>query len=153
VAVGGALGVVILRRGLVVPQVLAAVAGMEAVVGVIVLPLLGAGVLGANSRAGAGATLLSLLLVGLLYLVSYEAVWRFMNPGGTLAEEDAASRRAFLKNAALLGGGVALGIGSFRWLAGRLEPPPVPAVASLEASRTTAAVAAAGSLADALAAG
>jgi DMSO/TMAO reductase YedYZ molybdopterin-dependent catalytic subunit len=153
IAIGGVLGLVIQRRGLSIPQTIAAIAGVGAAVGLILLPLLGLGALGAGSRAGAIATLSGLLLTGLLYVVGYAAVWRFLNPGGTFAEEDAVSRRTFLRNTALLGGGVILGLSGFRWLAGRLGPPPVPSVASVEASQTTAAVAAAPNLEAAIAAG
>jgi len=153
IAIGGALGVVILRRGFTATQVIVTLASLEAIAGLIALPLLGAGVLGASSRAGVGATLVGLLLVGLLYVAGYNVVWRFLNPGGTFAEEDVASRRTFLKNAALLSGGMILGVGGFRWLAERLAPPPVPGVLSTEVGKTAAAIAAAGSLPEAIAAG
>lgn len=144
IGAGTALGAVFARRGWGLVQEIAAIALTLALVAVVLLPLLGAGVLGANGRAGAGATLASLLSVGAVFALTYAGASRALNPGGTFGAEEAASRRAFLKNATIAAGGLAVGVGGLRWIADRLAPPPVAPVLSTEVARTTAGVAAAG---------
>jgi DMSO/TMAO reductase YedYZ molybdopterin-dependent catalytic subunit len=114
---------------------------------------MGAGFLGANTRAGTGMTLPGLLAAGTLYLAGTASVWRYLHPGGVFGPEIAASRRAFLRNLAVTAGSLSLGIGGYRWLVGRLEPPAVASVQSSEVARTAATVAAASTLEEALALG
>jgi DMSO/TMAO reductase YedYZ molybdopterin-dependent catalytic subunit len=141
------------RRGWSLVQLSGSVVALIAVIGLIALPLLGAGVLGASTRAGSATTLAGLSLLGLLFLAIHALMTRFLNPSGTYAVEDAADRRAFLRNSAMIVGGATLGIGGLRWLAERLEPPAVAAVETTAVARTNAALAGSDDLLQALAAG
>ena len=150
VAFGAALAALYQQRRGTALQGISALAGIVAAGGLVGLPLLGAGVLGANTRAGVGATVASLLVTALLFGLAYAGAAHVLNPGGTFAAEEAASRRAFLRRAAVSAGGLVLGIGLFQWLAQRLTPEEPGATASLEAAQTTAAVAGAGDLVQAI---
>ncbi len=93
----------------------AALVALLTFVALLALPALGAGLLGASSNAGVGGTLVSLSAAAVLFVVVYAAALRLLNPNGALAVERGASRRAFLRNAAIMLGTVGLGIGVFRW--------------------------------------
>lgn len=153
IAIGSALGLWFGRRGIARIESLAAVTAAMAAVAVLGLPALGAGVLGTLTRAGAPGTLLSLVAAGGLFFLSYTALARFLNPSGVFAQEDAASRRGFLRSALLIAGGLVAGVGGFRWLADRLTPTGSPTAPSAEALSTAAAVRGAPSLQQALADG
>ncbi|MPZ14443.1 MAG: molybdopterin-dependent oxidoreductase [Chloroflexi bacterium] len=152
-AVGGALGMIYERRRWTPAQGVSALVVLAALLGLVLLPLFGAGALGASTRAGAGATLLNLSIMGTLFAAGFAGMTRFLNPQGVLAVEDAASRRRFLRNTTLTAGGLILGVSGIRWIAERLAPPSVSSAQSAEVARTTAAVGTAGSLADAIEAG
>ncbi len=122
-------------------------------VGMVVLPLFGAGAFGAATRGGTGWTLASLACLGGSLLLGWTLLHRWLNPPGVFAEEDAAGRRALLGNGFFLVAGVALGGGALRWLADHLAPPAVPPVESAAVGRTNAALAANEDLLEALAAG
>lgn len=153
IAVGVGFAIAAERRGWGPAQTVAGFAGLVALVGVVILPLIGAGVLGANRAGGATAGFTSLLVSGALFTIAYVLVVHLLNPGGVYAEEDAAARRLFLKRAALTVGGTIAGLAGLRWLADRLAPPEVAPVLSAEVDRTTAAITVFGDLASALAAG
>lgn len=130
VAVGAAFGSVAASRGLPMVQSAAALAVAVIVIGVVGLPGLGAGMLGSHARAGTGATLLSLGAGTAAFFVTYVALMRHFNPVGIFAWEDSVARRRFVRQSLLTIGGVAFGIGAFRWLASVLTPPEVPTIAA-----------------------
>ena len=127
--------------------------GVVAVAGVVALPILGAGVLGALSRAGVGATSASLVLTAVLFALAYASLERYLNPRGTFAQEDAASRRALIQRASVTVVGLFLGVGLFQVVARRLTPAEPAADPSAEAAMARAAVAGAGDLVQAIARG
>ncbi len=129
IAVGAALGYLAARRRLSVLLGAIALTAAVAAVGIIGLPGLGAGIFGSHTRAGAPATLFNLSAGSLVFFATYLAVMRHFNPVGLFALEDSASRRAFVRKALLSLGGVALGIGAFRWIAALLTPPEAPSLA------------------------
>jgi DMSO/TMAO reductase YedYZ molybdopterin-dependent catalytic subunit len=131
---------------------IAAFAGLVALMALVALPALGMGVLGADSRAGAAGTLVSLLVASGLYVAGYAAADRALHPPGLYAAEEAASRRAFLARAGLAVGGLVAGIAAFQWIAERLTPSATSAV-SAEAARANAVIANAADLVEALSAG
>lgn len=152
VALGGLLGLVQACRPPRGIQRYAPLVALATVFGFVVLPALGLGALASQSRAGAGSTLFSLMATAVLFTLGYGAADRALHPSGTFAAEEAASRRAFLTKTIIAGGGVAMGIGVFQWLAERLTPGAGSGVSS-EAVRTNAALVGAGDLVQAMAAG
>jgi DMSO/TMAO reductase YedYZ molybdopterin-dependent catalytic subunit len=150
IGLGGLLGGIFDRRELGRAGRIAMVVALLGIVGLVVLPLFGAGLLGNSTRYGAGGTLGALLILGALFVVGYEALWVVLHPDGVFAQEEAAARRRFVRNGAYAIGGLALGIGGFRWLAARLAPPAVAPFASSEAALTAAALGATTDLAGAL---
>ena len=101
--------------------------------GVILLPLTGAGVFGANLNAGFGAGLLSLAVVGLVFGLLFVLIQRWLATRMHLSDQDAAgsaalsldedeessrrrSRRAFLKQGLALAGLVVAGIAALRFI-------------------------------------
>src|SRR5207247_7083754 len=123
VGVGTGVALVRSRRGWLAFQSLAALGGILAFVAIGLLPALGAGPIGAASSAGVSGTLVSLLATALLFAAMYEGLMRALNPNGPLGTERGASRRAFLKHAAIGAGALALGAAGFAWLAQRAAPP------------------------------
>jgi DMSO/TMAO reductase YedYZ molybdopterin-dependent catalytic subunit len=141
------------RRGAGRLEGIGLLAGTIAVAGVVGLPMLGAGVMGATSRAGVGATSASLVLTAILFAAAYAGTARFLNPSGTFAKEDAASRRALIRRASMTAVGVFLGVGLFQWAARRLTPEEPGATPSSEAAMAKAAIAESGDLVRAIAQG
>lgn len=152
-ATGAALGLWFGRRGISGVRALAAVVVASGLVGLGVLPTLGAGVFGGAARAGAPSTVVSLVTTGGLFVVAYVAFTRYLNPRGEFAVEDAHSRRAFVRNAMLGAAGLLSAVAALRWLADRLTPSASPTAASSEPQTTAAVVRRAPSLQAALAAG
>jgi DMSO/TMAO reductase YedYZ molybdopterin-dependent catalytic subunit len=151
IAAGALLSLLAHRQGWSILQLGGAVVALVAALGLIVLPILGLGFFAANTRAGGAATLAGLGLLGLVFLAVYTLMTRFLNPTGTFAEEDAAARRDFLRKGAIAVGSATLGVGGFRWLAERLEPPAVAPVLTAAVARTNAALAGTEDLLQALA--
>jgi len=145
IAVGGLLGLVAAgkwsgtRRAIIV-------CGLAGAVFLLLLPA-------ANARAAVPHAIADLAIGVAVYLATYAAGTRYLNPHGYFAIEEAAARRRFLKRTATAGAGLVLGIASFRWLAQRLEPPAVASRESRDAGLTNAALAATSSLDEALALG
>ncbi len=130
---------------------LGVVAVILALVGLVVLPALGAGVLGATSSAGVGGTAGSLVATALLFVITYAAVLRLLNPTSSAAAQRGAARRAFLKKGAIVLGGLSLGAGVFQWIAQRPTPQPTMVAAippRLTMGGTSAAVVAEADLAE-----
>jgi DMSO/TMAO reductase YedYZ molybdopterin-dependent catalytic subunit len=129
--------------------------------GLVLLPLAGSGVFGANLTVGVGGGMLSLAVVGLTFgvLFIFAQRWLVASPrtrpeGETGAEDDGSvrpTRRVLLKQGAVALGVVAVGLGLWgfitqgpghaarvsvtRLLQGyrsRIIPPPVPAYGSLQ---------------------
>lgn len=150
VAVGAGLGLLFQRRRLTTLQSIIAVILAVGVVGLVLLPMLSAGVLGAHTRAGAPATLASLAVSGVTFGLLFSGLWAVLHPSGTFAEEDAISRRALLRNALVALGGSIVGIAAVRWVIDTLTPPEVPATLSGEVARTNAALLSASSLVEAI---
>lgn len=101
--------------------------------GVILLPLTGAGVFGANLNAGFGAGLLSLAVVGLVFGLLFVLIGRWLATRTHLLDQDAAgsdaisldeveesnrrrSRRTLLKQGLALAGIVVAGIAALRFI-------------------------------------
>ncbi len=101
--------------------------------GVIVLPLTGAGIFGANLNAGFAAGLLSLAVVGLVFGLLFVLIGRWLAARTHLSDQDAGgsaaislnedeesdrrrSRRALLKRGATLAGIVVAGIAVLRFI-------------------------------------
>lgn len=102
---------------------LAVVGGTAAAVALILLPLLGAGLGGATTRAGAGATCFSLALTAGLYLLGYSVVGGWLRSLGTpLMDQDPGGRRSVLRVALLTIGASSTGAAAFRWLTERASP-------------------------------
>jgi DMSO/TMAO reductase YedYZ molybdopterin-dependent catalytic subunit len=152
VAMGCGLGIILDRRAARGLEVGAWTLGASAALGVVLLPVLGAGVLGSTARAGVGPTLASLLVAAVVFSASYFALIHYLRPTGIFALQDAVSRRAFLQRALLLVGGTVLSVAAFRWLADRLAPPEASGVSG-EAQAARLAIQSAPSLEAALAQG
>lgn len=130
VAASAGLGAVIRARSWGLLEIAAASASLIGLVGLLVLPILGMGLLGAASPAGAGATLASLAVAGVLFLLFYAATSSGSPQSRRNAAGPAPSRRVFLKQAAALVGGLAVGGGLLKVLsAGRLAAEPSTAAA------------------------
>jgi DMSO/TMAO reductase YedYZ molybdopterin-dependent catalytic subunit len=153
IAVGAVLSVMAYRRGWASAQLAGIVAALSLLVGLVMLPMLGFGAFAASTRAGSAITLAGLGLLGILFTAMHALMTRFLNPTGTFAEEDAAARRAFLRNGAIIVGGATLGFSGLRWLAERLEPPAVAPVLTTAVARTNDALAETDDLLEALGAG
>lgn len=154
IVVAAALGAVAERGRWGTAQLLAALAIMIGFVTMVALPAVGAGFLGSTSAAGTGSTLVSIAIVAAVFVATYPPIRRLLQPTGIYAAEEAAARRAFLRNGVIALAGLAVGVGGFRWLADRLAPPAVAPAPSIEAARTQAAIAAAsGDFVQALATG
>lgn len=152
-AVGGGLGCWIARRRLSRTQTLAVIVMAATATALLGLPALGGGVLGASTRAGAAGTVASLAVGSGAFLLCYRWIMQYLNPIGLFAAEDAASRRDFLRKAGLTLCIAVTGIGGFRWVAAHLTPQLGSNEPSAETRTTFAAIAAAPSVAEALAAG
>ncbi|MBM2810485.1 MAG: oxidoreductase molybdopterin binding protein [Chloroflexi bacterium] len=152
IAVGGLVGFYAQRLVWNLWQFLRAVAALIALVGLVGLPIIGAGLFGTTARAGPYGTVVSLAVTGTLFLIAYQACERFLNPSGTFAAEDAASRRALLRNGSLAIIGLVVGVSAFRWLAVRLTPSAVSTALSSQVAETNLAIAS-GDLSKALASG
>lgn len=150
VAAGAGLGLLFQQRRFTSLQSTVALILAIGIVGLVLLPVLGAGVLGAHTRAGAPATLASLALSGVTFALVFSGLWAILHPSGTFAEEDAAARRALLRNALVALGGSIAGAAAVRWVIDSLTPPEVPAILSGEVARTNAILSSAPSLARAI---
>jgi DMSO/TMAO reductase YedYZ molybdopterin-dependent catalytic subunit len=120
-AAGAALGGLAAQRRWTPAQLLGAVAGASLVVGVAVLPALGAGVLGLGSRSGVSVHF-SLLLTAALFLGTYLLLTSGVQSAVATVRADGASRRRFLRRAAIGVGGLAIGGGLLRWAEDRITP-------------------------------
>ena len=123
IGVGTGVALVRSRRGWPAFPGLVALGGILTFVAIGLLPALGAGPVGAASSAGVSGTLVSLLATALMFASMYEGLMRALNPGGPFGMERGASRRAFLKHAAIGAGALALGAAGLQWLAQRAAPP------------------------------
>jgi DMSO/TMAO reductase YedYZ molybdopterin-dependent catalytic subunit len=116
-------------------------------VGLVFLPLTGAGIFGAALAIGILKTMLSLAVVGLLFgvLLVYLYNWLAARPIQPVSEEARAGRRALIRNGLVGAGVVALGVVAWRFINGGLDifssgvssqilqsykgkivPPPIP---------------------------
>jgi DMSO/TMAO reductase YedYZ molybdopterin-dependent catalytic subunit len=152
IGLGVVLGVIYSRQRWPTFISVCALAALVAIIGLIVLPALSEGVLGIDSAAGLGATLVSLLTTAGLFAVGFRAAGRALHPAGIFAEEESASRRAFLTKSILGVAGVVVGIAAVQWLAERLTPSPSGEV-SRGVAATNGALAGAGDLVDAITSG
>ena len=121
VAAGAALGGLTAQRRWTPAQLLGVVVGACLVVGLAVLPALGAGVLGLGSRGGASVAV-SLVLTAALFLATYVALTVGLRSAAAAARADGPSRRLFLRRAAIGIGGLAIGGGLLRWAEERITP-------------------------------
>lgn len=153
IAVGAAVGAGIAARQPSVLRSAALVLLAATLTALAGLPALGAGMLGAATRAGTVGTLVSLTLGSLVFLACYQRLLIYLNPTGLFAGEDAVARRAFLRRVALTIGGAVASITGFRWAADQLTPQVSSADLSTETRQTLAAIGAAPSPAAALEAG
>ncbi len=92
-------------------------------VGLVFLPLTGAGVFGASLTVGVAKTMLSLAAVGVLFgaLLVYLYNWFVTHPPRLANEEVQAGRRALIRNGLVGAGIVAAGVVAWRFINGSLD--------------------------------
>jgi DMSO/TMAO reductase YedYZ molybdopterin-dependent catalytic subunit len=96
-------------------------------VGLVFLPLTGAGIFGASLTVGVAKTMFSLAVVGVLFgvLLVYlynQFISRFITPAlQPVSEEAQAERRAFIRNGLVGAGVVVLGVAAWRFINGGLD--------------------------------
>lgn len=123
------------------------------IVGLVGFPLVGAGVLGSASQGGASVTVQDLVVGSMVFTLVSQGLTRYLSPIGLFAEEDAAARRALLRNGLLVGAGLVAGVQAIRWLADRSNLEVDDATLSSEVVATRAGIQEAPTLDRALAAG